>query len=325
METCLAPLRCWLHASHRAEDAVSRVLARLAKGSARNPWKCLCLSFLGCVVFGLGFVFRFESVSDANELWVDQHSQQTPELSWSRMKNTEWMWNYFTGAGRPNRLIITVPCSALTFSTAEEKMIEILQIADDVRALVDESGNKFSDLCIWTGTDCFNSGAGRYFGSTADFNSTVQNDSDILEAVNKATYPNGQDSWLHDNMGGIERDASGNVVSATAVRVDWILAAAWDACLVAIQSWDATGAIMLISHVAQVNVYVAAERSRDDELNRTVQAETWPQKLHIVAFVLMSTFCACFLGKAASWTQSRRLLGAKGGFGGSHVANPFWL
>eukprot|EP00435_Cladocopium_sp_Y103_P023066 s1763_g5.t1 len=31
--------------------------------------------------------------------------------------------------------------------------------------------------------------------------------------------------------------------------------------------------------------------------------------LFALAFVLMSTFCACFLGKTNSWTQSRRLLG----------------
>lgn len=36
------------------------------------------MSFLACILFGLGFVFRFESVSDAYDLWVDQHSQQTP-------------------------------------------------------------------------------------------------------------------------------------------------------------------------------------------------------------------------------------------------------
>lgn len=40
-----------------------------------------------------------------------------------------------------------------------------------------------------------------------------------------------KDAYASDSMGGIERDASGNVVSATAVRVDWILAADWDARL----------------------------------------------------------------------------------------------
>jgi len=56
-----------------------------------------------------------------------------------------------------------------------------------------------------------------------------------------------------------------------------------------------------------VNAFVQAERSQDDELNRTVQADI---PLFAIAFVLMASFCSIFLGKTASWTQSRRLLGA---------------
>ena len=41
---------------------------------------------------------------------------------------------------------------------SEDKMTEILQIADDVRALVDESGKKFADVCLNLGNGCFNSG-----------------------------------------------------------------------------------------------------------------------------------------------------------------------
>ena len=44
---------------------------------------------------------------------------------------------------------------------SEDKMTEILQIADDVRALVDESGKKFEDVCLDLGNGCFNSGQGR--------------------------------------------------------------------------------------------------------------------------------------------------------------------
>ena len=37
--------------------------------------RCIALSLLGCLLCGLGFL-NFESNSDAQELWVDQHSQQ---------------------------------------------------------------------------------------------------------------------------------------------------------------------------------------------------------------------------------------------------------
>lgn len=45
--------------------------------------------------------------------------------------------------------------------------------------------------------------------------------------------------------------------------------------------------------------------------------------LFVLAFVLMSTFCACFLGKTASWTQSRRLLGTSTNLRGSSVEDVF--
>ena len=41
--------------------------------------RCIALSLLGCLLCGLGFL-RFESNSDASELWVDQHSQQMKML-----------------------------------------------------------------------------------------------------------------------------------------------------------------------------------------------------------------------------------------------------
>lgn len=55
------------------------------------------------------------------------------------------------------------------------------------------------------------------------------NQSALLAAVNQATYPDGRDAFASDTMGGIERDANGNIVTATAVRVDFLLAADWDA------------------------------------------------------------------------------------------------
>lgn len=297
METCLAPLRAWLRCTRRAEEKVSHALAGLSKASARNPWKCLALSFLGCLLCGLGFL-RFNSISDATELWVDQHSQQ--------MKNMNWADQYFDGFGRPNRLLITAKDGGNVLEI--DKMTEILQIADDVRALVDESGKKFEDVCLDLGNGCFNSGVLRYFGTTAQFNSAVQSQADILEAVNKATFPDGQDAFASDSMGGIQRDINGSVISATAVRVDFVLYAEWED----MDTWEGALTLHFTKHdlteqrYEKVNVYLQAERSRDDELNRTVQADI---PLFALAFVLMSTFCACFLGKTASWTQSRRLLG----------------
>jgi len=276
---------------------VSHGLAKVAKVSSQHPWKCIALSLLGCLLCGLGFL-RFESNSDATELWVDQHSQQ--------MKNTDWAGQFFGGSGQRNRLLVTAKDGGNVLEM--EKMIEILKIADDVRSLVDFAGNQFSDICAYAGNSCLNSGILRYFGSTADFNSTVLNQSALLAAVNQGTYPDGQDAFASDTMGGIERDANGNIVTATAVRVDFILWADWEA----MDTWEGkftehfTKNDLTVQRYEKVNVFVMAERSRDDELNRTVQADI---PLFVLAFVLMSTFCACFLGKTASWTQSRRLLG----------------
>jgi len=65
---------------------------------------------------------------------------------------------------------------------------------------------------------------------------TVLNQSALLAAVNQGTYPDGQDAFASDTMGGIERDANGNIVTATAVRVDFILWADWDAWLTSVCS-----------------------------------------------------------------------------------------
>ena len=126
--------------------------------------------------------------------------------------------------------------------------------------------------------------------------------------VNQPNFPDGGPAFADDSMGGIVRDGSGSITSATAVRIDFIV----DSSLEAMLAWEEA----LIGHFTKdklteqgyqyVNAFVQAERSLDDELNRTVQADI---PLFAVAFVLMASFCAIFLGKAGSWTQSRRLLG----------------
>eukprot|EP00435_Cladocopium_sp_Y103_P026010 s1754_g6.t1 len=94
-----ACLNAWLRCTSRGEEAVGHALGRVAKVSSRNPWKCVLISLLGCLLCGLGFL-RFNAVSKARELWVDQHSQQ--------MKNLDWTEGYFPAGGRMScRLIIT--------------------------------------------------------------------------------------------------------------------------------------------------------------------------------------------------------------------------
>eukprot|EP00913_Durusdinium_trenchii_P031973 g29946.t1 len=296
MELCLAPFRAWLRCTSQAEEKASHALGSMSKLCAKNPWKCIALSLLCCLLLGLGFL-RFESESAAQNLWVDQESQQ--------MMNTNWVNQYFEGADIPARLVVTAKDGGNILEIA--KMQEIFGIVDNVRALVDEQGWKLEDVCLWATSDCFIGGVVRYFGSTANFNQTVQNQADILQAVNSATFPDGGEAYASDSLGGIQR-VNGSITSATAARVDFILWANYDDAA----SWG----YALLNHFVEndltkqryqtVNVYVMTDQSMDDELNRTVQADI---PLFVLAFVLMSTFCAIFLGKAWSWTQSRRLLG----------------
>ena len=262
--------------------------------------RCVLLSLLGCLLLGLGFL-RFNSVSAARELWVDQNSQQ--------MKDLEWTEQYFEAQGRPCRLLFTAKDGGNILEL--EKMQVVAQVADDVRALVDENGNKFEDFCIKVQGSCFNSGVLRYIGSTADFNQTMQTTSDILSAVSSGSFPDGADAYPSDTMGGVQI-VNGSVTSATAVRIDFILRVngvdeellkAWELALV-LHFTENDLSNQIYDHV---NVFVNTQRASDDELSRTVQADI---PLFAVAFNLMSIFCAIFLGKAASWTQSRRLLGA---------------
>jgi len=154
-----------------------------------------------------------------------------------------------------------------------------------------------------------NAGVRRYFGTgtTADFNQTVTTQADILVAVNKANFPDGAPAFADDSLGGIERDGSGSITSASAARVDFILNAdsdtmAWEEALVEHFTKDQ----LSNQRYVHVDAFVQAQRSQDDELNRTVRADI---PLFAIAFVVMATFCSLFLGKTASWTQSRRLLG----------------
>ena len=101
----------------------------------------------------------------------------------------------------------------------------------------------------------------------------MQNQADILQAVNSATFPDGGEAYASDSLGGIQR-VNGSITSATAARVDFILWANYDDAA----SWG----YALLNHFVEndltkqryqtVNVYVMTDQSMDDELNRTVQA-----------------------------------------------------
>ena len=173
----MSPLQAWLSCTSRAEEAVAHALGRGAKACARNPWKCITVTVVGCLLCAVGVV-RFSAVNQARDLWVDQNSQV--------MKDLVWTENYFTFSGRVNRVLVTAKDGGNVLRM--DTMTELFHLADDVKALVDENGKNFSNLCIEIPTGCLNNGMPRYFGRgiSADFNSTVQSQADILTAVNKA-------------------------------------------------------------------------------------------------------------------------------------------
>ena len=294
----MSPLQAWLSCTSRAEEAVAHGLGRVAKSCARNPWKCMTVTVVGCLLCGVG-VLRFKAVNEARDLWVDQASQV--------MKDMEWTEQYFPARGRMNRILVTAKDGGNILRL--ETMTEIFQLADDVKALSGTDGTTFVDVCLQVSSGCLNAGVRRYFGTgtTADFNQTVTTQADILVAVNKANFPDGAPAFADDSLGGIERDGSGSITSASAARVDFILNAdsdtmAWEEALVEHFTKDQ----LSNQRYVHVDAFVQAQRSQDDELNRTVRADI---PLFAIAFVVMATFCSLFLGKTASWTQSRRLLG----------------
>eukprot|EP00439_Symbiodinium_sp_Y106_P053393 s5473_g7.t1 len=205
----MSPLQAWLACTSRAEESVAHGLGKVAKSCARNPWKCVATTVAGCLLCALG-VLRFTAVSEARDLWVDQGSQA--------MKDLEWTEQYFANPGRVNRVLVTAKDGGNILRL--ETMAEIFRMADDVNALSDADGKTFADVCLRVSSGCLNPGIRRYFGTgtTADFNQTVQSQADILVAVNKANFPDGAPAFADDSMGGIARDGSGSITSATAVR-----------------------------------------------------------------------------------------------------------
>ncbi|CAE7897441.1 Ptchd3, partial [Symbiodinium microadriaticum] len=223
----MSPLQAWLSCTSRAEEAVAHGLGRVAKSCARNPWKCVTVTVVGCLLCAVG-VLRFTARNEARDLWVDQGSQV--------MKDLEWTEEYFPARGRMNRILVTAKDGGSILRL--ETMAEVFKIADDVKALSGTDGATFADLCLQVPSGCLNAGVRRYFGTgaTADFNQTVTTQADILVAVNKANFPDGAPAFADDSLGGIERDGSGSITSATAARVDFILNAdsdsmAWEEAL----------------------------------------------------------------------------------------------
>jgi len=102
-------------------------------------------------------------------------------------------------------------CPSFTKAKELEKMREVFQVADDVRALVDGNGKVFADFCVLSQNLCFNAGVLRYIGNTSDFNETIESTADVLSAINAERYPDGADAYPSDSLGGIQRNASGSV------------------------------------------------------------------------------------------------------------------
>ena len=194
---------------------------------------------------------------------------QFHDISWRLCQD------HFEPGGRISRLILVAKDGGNILEL--EKMREVFQVADDVRALVDENGKTYADFCPQFQNSCFTGGVVRYIGSTSDFNQTIQSTADVLSAVNAATYPDGADAYPSDSLGGIQTNASGSVISATAARLDFILRVS-SADNEQLLAWE----LKAVEHFTKdqlsnqiystVNVFVNTPRASDDELGRTVQA-----------------------------------------------------
>eukprot|EP00971_Amphidinium_carterae_P076847 1518048-Amphidinium_carterae.1 len=302
-DACCAPLRVWLRVTHTAEEAVSNKLGALGKRSATHPLKCIILALLGCLLCAAGFA-RFEAENDGRYLWADQHSEP--------MKNLEYVEDNFEGNPRRNRIIVTAKNggSVLERST----FMEAFQVQEDILALTADGESYRSLFCLRVASgECMGNGILRYFNSSrAVFSSQVSSTEELLNVINMKVFPDdGSRAFASDNMGGIERDSQGRVVSATAMRIEFFInddAAVdpldWELELQDFFVDEGTGRVK--QTYDNVNVFLMAERSGDDELARTVGGDV---PIFAGAFIIMSSFCSVLLGRACSWTQGRRFLG----------------
>jgi len=292
----VAPARLWARSAARAEQAFSRGFHYVGKLCARHPLKCLFVSILFCLAFGAGFT-QFDNESGSRALWVDQHSQQ--------MKNLESVENLFSNPvgseGGGERLIVTAKYGGniLDYDT----FLDVWRVVDDVRTLEfkgdDGAQESYPFVCHRGGNgNCIIDGVPRYFATRP------LTQEDILRAVNQPQFADGMPTYAEDSLGGIQKDSNGQIVGASAVRV--IFYAWWSDGFR--QAWmdHFVENFKTKQKYERVNVFLQSENSFDDELNRTVSADI---PLFASAFVLMSTFCAVFIGKPCSWTASRRLLG----------------
>eukprot|EP00403_Amphidinium_massartii_P048273 CAMPEP_0178464984 /NCGR_PEP_ID=MMETSP0689_2-20121128/51122_1 /TAXON_ID=160604 /ORGANISM="Amphidinium massartii, Strain CS-259" /LENGTH=788 /DNA_ID=CAMNT_0020091899 /DNA_START=162 /DNA_END=2525 /DNA_ORIENTATION=- len=242
--------------------------------------------------------------NDGTKLWADQHSDP--------MNNLDYVEASFQKPPRFVRLLLTAKTGGSVLGL--ETFTEAFKVAEDIQALV-AKGKGFSDLCLRTASQqCLGIGVLRFFNSSlAIFNSQVTNNAALLAAINRPTFPDdGSRVFPSDIMGGIQQDSNGNIVEATAMRLDFFIdgEADEDTNL----EWELEVQDYFVDpdtgRVAQtyesVNIFVQAFRSSDDELARTVGGDV---PIFAGAFVLMSVFCSLLLGKPCSWTQGRRFLG----------------
>eukprot|EP00971_Amphidinium_carterae_P316834 6298319-Amphidinium_carterae.1 len=262
-----APLRWWVTFTSTAESAVSDRIATLSKRCATHPWKCIFLMLLICFLCGGGMV-RFEQENEGRELWVDQNSDP--------MHNLRYIEEHFADMPRRTRLVFTARDggSVLTMTAFGE----LFTALDELRALGGE-GKRFEDLCLAMPNGvCRGQGVLRYFNTSRSvFNAMVRTDEDILHAVNSPVFPDDKSrAFPEDNMGGIHRDTTGQITSATAVRMDFLLDGAAE--LESMLDWELEVQEHFVDEesglinqpYASVNIFVMAMRSAADELARTV-------------------------------------------------------
>ena len=61
------PRQAWLACTSRAEESVAHGLGKVAKSRARDPWKCVAVTVVGCMLCALG-VLRLTAVGEARDL-----------------------------------------------------------------------------------------------------------------------------------------------------------------------------------------------------------------------------------------------------------------
>lgn len=283
----------WLHAWLR------KGFYALGRICAEKPWVVI-----GCVLFVVAIsslgLLNVKEETRVERLWVPQGS--------AALSDQQYITDHF---GKDPRAAISIISSQLTQATVLTQQIlqNALSLHLRLMNIVVGDGKTFSHLCYraFDGGDCVIDSVLSLWSYNA---SILSNDSDVVSTIANAPPVSctGLPFEPRTSLGLVSYNSTGGIVAAKALRLSYFLSS-YPSLSSHVLQWEEQFLSVTGGHqLAGLRVTRFAERSFDDELERSISGD-----IPLVAgtFAIMVAYTCWTLGRR-DCTQSKTLLGAAG-------------